>query len=129
VPSLAIPNADAVLVYGEELAKGGLARAFLWYARRGNQQRAVRIFLDDQAAWTLTPQPADDAEVRRAAAQLALSTVRAGLEAAAFFADQSEFNVQVDTFHPNVNEHGQLVWDPGATPYQPDPPNQADLSQ
>src|SRR5436190_2097899 len=116
MPSIAIPDTAAVLVYGQELAKVGPARGFLWYARRAEEQRAVRIYLDDQAAWTLTPEPDNDGEVRRAAGQLALPTIQAGIADPAFFEDQVEFDVTVNTFHPNVNDHGQLVWDPVATP-------------
>lgn len=55
-------------------------------------------------------------EVVRAGAQLALPTIQQALTAADFFATHGEFDVAVDTFHPQMTEAGQLQWDPAGTP-------------
>lgn len=117
MPSIQIPGTHARLTYAEELAKTGPARAFLWHVRDGQQSRPTRIYLDDQAAWILYPHPNGDAEMRRAAAQLAAPTIQTALGTPGFFDEHAEFDVAVDTFHPQVSEHGQLLWNPASTPW------------
>lgn len=116
-PTIAIPEADARLTYVEELAKGFGARVFLWIVQRGDQARPVRIELEDLASWVIAPTPSTDADRRRAAAQLAAPRIANALMELGFFDADADFDVRVDTFHPPLNDQGQLVSDPIATPY------------
>jgi hypothetical protein len=121
VPSIALAQLDAVLVLDPE--EPADSHATRWRLIRGLHERAVRIRLSQLGEWVMVPQPATDAERRRAAAQLAIPLLAAAMAAATFFAPgQDEHLVVIDTFHPQMSPTHQLPWSPALTPYLPEWP-------